>query len=420
MSRPRVLLAVTKSELGGAQRYVEQLVRLLPRHDFEPVLACGGDGWLVARAREAGARVIQVRSLSLARTFRGLSELLALRELCGIVREGAFSVVHGNSTRAGFLVRLAAHRARVPAILFSAHGFFFEEPMTLWRRMTYIAAERLAARWCDAIITASEMGRNAAVRAGVCSAAKVVRIPYGLDETEAVRLRRLRDDDPSPASVPREHPGPLVGTVAGLYPAKGLVYLVNAMTEVRKVVPSARLIIIGDGPDRSRLDALVRANGLQESVSLLGKVPDAWGVLSTVDVFVLPSVKEGLPYAVLEAMAAGLPIVATRVGGIPEVVADRRSALLVPPADSRALSQAICDLLRDPGLAAALAGEARRTFQRERLTAEAMVEATAALYRRLLAAKRSSGNDCNADRDSDSDRDTEKERHGRMADQGKR
>jgi glycosyltransferase involved in cell wall biosynthesis len=257
----------------------------------------------------------------------------------------------------------------------------------------------MAAHWCDAIITASEVGRNAAVQAGVCSATKVVRIPYGLDETEAARLYRLRGGGPSPTSVPREHPGPLVGTVAGLYPAKGLGYLVNAMTEVRKVVPTAQLIIIGDGPERSRLDALVQATGLQENVRLLGKVPDAWGILSTVDVFVLPSVKEGLPYAILEAMAAGLPIVATRVGGIPEVVADRRSALLVPPADSRALGQAICDLLQDPGLAAALAGEARRTFQQERLTAEAMVEDTAALYRRLLAAKQSSGCGSYADRD---------------------
>jgi glycosyltransferase involved in cell wall biosynthesis len=393
MTRPRVLLAITKSELGGAQRYVEQLVRLLPGHGFEPEVACGGNGWLVDRASETGAKVIQIQSLSLARTFQGISELWALRELERVVREGKYDIVHGNSTRAGFLARLAARRGHVPVVIFSAHGFFFEEPMTGWRRAAYIVAERMAARWSDAIIMSSEIGRSGALRMRLCPAEKLIKIPYGLDEVERHRLCQNPYQPDRRSVTPGTVSTPLVGTVAGLYPAKGLDYLVGAMADIRKEIPTARLVIVGDGPERKRLEALIQATGLHESVSLLGKVADAWGVLMGVDVFVVPSVKEGLPYAILEAMAAGLPIVATRVGGIPEVLADRRSALLVPPADSRALGQAICDLLRDPSLAAALAGEARRTFQRERLTAEAMVEATAALYRRLLAAKRSSRND---------------------------
>ncbi len=412
----RVLLVITKSELGGAQRYVDQLVRLLPRHGFDPVVACGGDGWLVGRAREAGVKVVQVRSLSLARTFRGLSELQALRELGAIVREGRYDVVHGNSTRAGFLARLAAHRARVPVIIFSAHGFFFEEPMNGWRRAAYVVAERLAARWSDAIIVASEIGRRGALRMGLCPAEKLVKIPYGLDEAEGLRLSQIRHHSAQTPST-REGPlGPVVGTVAGLYPAKGLDYLVTAMLEVRKMIPGARAIIVGDGPERRRLEALIHAQGVEESVTLLGRVGDAWGALSAVDVFVVSSVKEGLPYALLEAMAAGLPIVATRVGGIPEVVTDGRCGLLIPPGDPDALSRGICRLVQDPHLAAALGAEARQAFLRNGLTAEAMVEATAALYRRLLAAKQSSGYDSCADSDSDRDR----ARHGRTADWGKK
>ncbi len=101
----RVLLAITKSELGGAQRYVDQLLRLLPRHGFEPVVACGGNGWLVDRAQEVGAEVIQVPGLSAARTFQGLAELRTLGEFGGIIQGGNYDVVHGNSTRAGFLTR---------------------------------------------------------------------------------------------------------------------------------------------------------------------------------------------------------------------------------------------------------------------------------------------------------------------------
>lgn len=382
----RVLLAITKSELGGAQRYVDQLVRMLPRHGFEPAVVCGGDGWLVDRAREAGAKVFQARNLSPARTFRGFSELWALRELKTIIRPGSYAVVHGNSTRAGFLARMVAHQARIPVVLFTAHGFFFEEAMKGLRRRAYIAAERLAARWSDAIITVSHADRAAALRVGLCPAEKLVTIRNGLDPDQILRLPQRRDE-----AATGERSGPLVGTLANLYPTKGLDHLVTAMVAVRKEAPAARLVVVGDGPERPRLEALVRARGLDQSVSFPGAMSDPWRLLSSLDVFVLSSVKEGLPFALIEAMAAGLPIVTTRVGGIPEVLVDGQSALLVPPGDPTALSQGICRLVQNPQVAAALGAEARQAFLRNGLTAEAMVAATASLYRRFLATKRSPG-----------------------------
>lgn len=387
----RVLLAITKSELGGAQRYVDQLVRLLPRHGFEPVVACGGDGWLVDQARAAGAEVIQVPGLSAARTFQGLAELRTLGELGRLIREGDFDVVHGNSTRAGFLTRWAAHRARVPVVIFTAHGFFFQERMHGLRRATYAAAERLAARWSDAIITVSEADRTAAVRAGLCPVEKLITIRNGLDQDHLLRLRQGRVHAGRTALPCGGSSSFLVGTLANLYPTKGLDHLVGAMADVRKVEPSARLVVVGEGPERLRLEALVRVHGVEGTVTFLGRMADPWRVLSGVDLFVLSSTKEGLPFALIEAMAAGLPIVATRVGGIPEVLVDGRSALLVPPGDPGALSQAICRLLREPRLATALGEEAQHAFLGDGLTAEAMAAATAGLYRRLLAAKRSPG-----------------------------
>jgi glycosyltransferase involved in cell wall biosynthesis len=384
----RVLLAITKSELGGAQRYVDQLVRLLPRHGFQPAVACGGDGWLAERARAAGAEVIPVPSLSSARTFRWLSEVQALREMQRIVREGNYAVVHGNSTRAGFLARLAAHRAGVPAIIFTAHGFFFAERMTGWRQAVYITAERLAALWSDAIITVSDSDRAAALRAGLGPEEKLITIRNGLDADACRRLREVRENGGRPAAGSGDPSGPLVASVANLYPTKGLEHLVVAMAEVRRMEPSARLLIVGEGPERPRLEALTRAHGLEGSVRLAGKMADPWSLLSEAEVFVLSSVKEGLPFVLLEAMAAGIPIVASRVGGVPEIVAHEQSALLVSPGDPMALGHAICRLLRNPGLAADLARSAQAALLREGLTADAMVAATADLYRKLLAAKR--------------------------------
>jgi glycosyltransferase involved in cell wall biosynthesis len=179
-----------------------------------------------------------------------------------------------------------------------------------------------------------------------------------------------------------------VAAVANLYPTKGLDHLIVAMAEVRRMEPSARLLIIGEGPERPRLEALTRAHRLEDGITLAGKMPDPWNLLPGAKVFVLSSVKEGLPFVLLEAMAAGIPIVASRVGGIPEIVTDEHSALLVPPGDPPALARAICRLLQDGELGAALARAAQATLRRDELTADAMVAATADLYRRLLAARR--------------------------------
>jgi glycosyltransferase involved in cell wall biosynthesis len=159
------------------------------------------------------------------------------------------------------------------------------------------------------------------------------------------------------------------------------------MVEVRRKEPAARLVVVGEGPERSRLEDLVRRHGISEQVSFPGALDDPWSILAGVDVFVLPSVKEGLPFALVEAMAVGVPIVTTRVGGIPEVVRDGRSAQLVPPGDPAALSEAITSLLQDRRLAAMLGQEAKQDVLRRGLTAEAMAARTASLYRELLAAK---------------------------------
>jgi glycosyltransferase involved in cell wall biosynthesis len=280
---------------------------------------------------------------------------------------------------------MAAHQARIPVVLFTAHGFFFEETMKGLRRRAYIAAERLAARWSDAIITVSEADRAAALRVALCPSDKLITIRNGLDQEQILWLSHRRD------TATRERSGPLVGTLANLYPTKGLEYLVMAMIGVRKVKPSVRLAVVGAGPERYRLEELARAHGLEQTVSFPGTMADPWNLLSGLDVFVLPSIKEGLPFALIEAMAVGVPIVATRVGGIPEVLTDGQSAILVPPGDPGALSQGICRLLQEPHLAAALGEAAKQAVLRQGLTADVMAAATASLYRRFLATKRSPG-----------------------------
>ncbi len=157
----------------------------------------------------------------------------------------------------------------------------------------------------------------------------------------------------------------------------------TALAEVRKVEPSARLVVVGEGPERHRLETLVRAHGVEGSVTFLGAMADPWSVLSRVDVFVLSSAKEGFPFALIEAMAAVRAIVASRVSAIPEIVEDGTSGILLPPGDARALADALLALRAGPARRGRLGAAAEARVRRE-FTLEQMITRTDELYRSLF------------------------------------
>ena len=174
------------------------------------------------------------------------------------------------------------------------------------------------------------------------------------------------------------------GAVANLYPAKGLDTLVAAAGIVYDLYPDVHFIIAGEGPERKKIEREIRSRNLDEIVRLIGKISDPGQFLPAFDIFVLSSRKEGLPFALLDAAAAGLPIVATRVGGIPEVLRDETDALLVAPDDPSGLAKAILQLLDDPRLSARLAVSAKDRICSS-FTLDRMLRETAALYDRLLS-----------------------------------
>jgi glycosyltransferase involved in cell wall biosynthesis len=180
--------------------------------------------------------------------------------------------------------------------------------------------------------------------------------------------------------------GLLVGTVGRLHPQKGFASLLAAVARVRERLPAIRLLLVGGGALRRDLVARAEALGLAEVVIFAGSRGDVPEILAALDLFVLPSLWEGLPNAVLEAMAAGLPVVATAAGGTPEVVVDGETGLLVPPGDVTALAEAIERLLRDPGLRRKM-GEAGRKRVEGHFTIEQTVAQTVALYETLLRQK---------------------------------
>jgi len=379
-AKTKICLLITQSEFGGAQKYVYYLATSLPKARYDVTVACGTDGLLIPKLQEAGIDVIQVPSL--LREINPIQDFLALLHLFRVLREKRPHIVHANSTKAGFLGRLAARLAGVPIALFTAHGFFLYEPF--WRaeeRFMYVFIEWLGAKLSDCIIAVCEADRQKMLQHNIASPDNIFVVHNGLEFSHlapARNSRRLEQDS--------KEEGKLVGTVANFYPIKGLRYFIEGAALVKQVMPEVRFAIVGDGEQRVELRNLARQLDLDPEILFLGHRDNVPELLSFFNVFVLSSVAEGLPFALLEAMAAARPVVATTVGGVPELILDGQTGLLVPSKDPQALAEAVISLLKNPSRAEAM-GVAARQRVLSHFTVDRMIAETEQIYRRLLAKK---------------------------------
>lgn len=362
--RPRLLLLVTLAEVGGAQTYVAQLVPGLV-DEFEVTVAAWGPGPLRAVVEGAGARYVALRHVR--RAVSPLHDPLGLLELVRLCRRLRPDIVHANSSKAGVLGRLAAWLARVPVRVFTVHGWAFMQYHGAASSL-YLWLDRLVAPLTTTFVCVSERTREAGIAARTCAPGRTAVIPNAID-VSAAPPARLEGNPPRVVSVGR------------LKEPKDFVGLVRALAVVDAPFTAA---IVGDGPDRPLVEAAVAAAGVAGRVELLGERDDVPELLASADVFVLSSLSEGMPISVIEAMAAGLPVVASAVGGVPELVADGETGYLVPPGDVDALAVTLERVLADEGLRRRL-GEAGRRRALERFDVEAFREAHRSLYRRALA-----------------------------------
>jgi glycosyltransferase involved in cell wall biosynthesis len=254
------------------------------------------------------------------------------------------------------------------------HGYFGRR-----RTRLFVALERWAARFTDRIVTLTDAEAAQHLAAGVGRPEQFVTIPSGIAVGAAPAAEDLRGRLGLPAGTP------LVGAVSRLTPIKGLSHLIAAMPELLRRCPDAHLILGGDGAERAALEAQAARLGLRSRVHFLGFVAEPPRVIAALDVFVLPSINEAQGRVLVRAMALGRPVVATAVGGLPEILDRGAAGRIVPPADPGALADAVGGLLQDPEAAAALA--ARGRFRATHYTAEAMLDALVTLYRELLERK---------------------------------
>ena len=302
--KKKILFVITKSNWGGAQRYVYDLATALPKDAFEVAVALGGTGELQQKLQKAGIPVIPLssvqRDISLGRDLRGFFSLYTT------IRSYAPDVVHLNSSKAGGLGALAARLCGVPCIIFTAHGWPFAEKRNIVWRLFALLGSWATALLSHIVIVVSEHDLRIGKRLPFVSA-KMRLVYNGIEPLVLGSGDVIRRAFPAAAKI--------TGTVGELVANKNQA----ALIEQAKNDPEIFVAIVGEGEDRARLEARIRAYGLEERVKLFGFMP-ANEVLRGFDVFALPSLKEGLPYVLLEAKAAGLPIVANRVGGVGEIL----------------------------------------------------------------------------------------------------
>lgn len=351
--------------LGGQEIRILTETRWLLAHGWNALIACQPHSQLLAEARTAGLPVAAVRMRSAVDPLG----FLALRRL---IRRARVDIVHTHSSVDSWLATLAA-RSLGRLVVRSRHV-----SIRILRRRA------LVYRLADRVITTGDTIKGIVEGAGV-PAANVISVPAGVDTTRfhpGISGKAVRNELGLDASAP------VIGLVANVRGSKGHEFFLGAARAVLSVVPEARFLIVGDGVGFADIGRRVGDMGLAHAVAMTGFRRDIPEVMAALDVLVLPSTKsEATSQVIPQALAVGTPVVASAVGGIPEIVRDGETGRLVPPGDAAALAEAILTLLRDPARARALV-QAGQTLVQQRYTVDAMMAGTTAVYRELLDRRR--------------------------------
>jgi len=367
-----VLHLVSRFWVGGSERQFIERLRAHPK-GFAPEVAC---------LELSGGNLEEFLSLGLPRPqvfpLRGSllrpNTIRQVLRLARLIRRRGVRLVHANEFISNFVGLLAARTAGVPVIVNRADLGHLRQGFGPRHR----TVEKWMSRSADAVCANADRVRRLCIEEEGSDPARtfVVRNGLDLDRFDALAKRDLQG--------PMIEGRPLVAVVANLWPVKGHRILVEAIARVHAQRPEARFALVGDGPDRPFLEARVKELGLGEAVQFLGTRYDVPAILARADAKCLPSLAEGLPNAVMEAMSASLPVIATAVGGTPELVIPGETGFLAAPGDPASLAEQILRLLSDPGQGRRMGARGRRLIEREH-SLRRLAEAHGALYRAVLA-----------------------------------
>ncbi|MBL8232756.1 MAG: glycosyltransferase family 4 protein [Bryobacterales bacterium] len=377
----RILHVIGDSKFGGASLGILRLARHWRTLNWD-VSVLSTDPDFQEAATKNSVQVVPLDAVW--REIRPVKDLIGLWRLTRFLRASEYTIVHTHTTKAGFIGRLAAWMAGVPVVVHTSHGFAFHEASHPFRIAFYVALDRVASWCCDKVITVSNFHANWGIKLGIAAPWKIQSIPNGIPapalttEDQRSRLRQSLGIDGDTL---------MLLTHGRLAAEKGLEDLLDAVAAVpSRAVRKFRLVLAGTGPLRAELEDRVRRLAIEDMVLFLGFRTDVAELLNAADLVVLPTWREGLSIALLEAMAAGCCIVTTSISPNREPTQDGRGAFLVPAKSPESIAQAIESLLSDPLRRHSYGSQARSIFE-ENYSMDRMLGSYQQVYRTLLEEK---------------------------------
>lgn len=372
----RVAHIITQLELGGAQRNTLYTVGHLNRDSYEPILITGPNGLLDEEAKAASWPTHFVRFL--VRPIRPIKDVIAFVSIYRLLRRLKPHIVHTHSSKAGILGRIAAYFAGVPVILHTFHGFgFTPEQPSLVRRL-FLFLERFCARLSTHLIFVSKDNEEEAQTLGIAGSR-----PHSLIRSGIVFEKPAAADIRKELNLPNE--AWLVSTVGNFKPQKNPMDLARTAKAVLAQSADIHFLLVGDGEQRASLERYIGSEGIAQNVHLLGWRHDAPQILAASDCFLLTSLWEGLPRALVEAALAGLPSVAYSVNGVKDILIEGETGFPVPPHDTAAAAEKILWIKNHPAEARKFAQKARTRVENE-FDIDKMVRQQEDLYQKLYEA----------------------------------
>jgi glycosyltransferase involved in cell wall biosynthesis len=346
----KIARIITRMDLGGAQRVVLYLSERLDSTLFEQVVITGTGGLLLRDLEKIrSVRHFQVAELNRHVGPAGLwVDIQAMRKIRQILRQEKPHLVHTHTPKAGIVGRWAARSAGVPVILHTYHGFGFSDSHGILEKQIYLWIERLTANITTRFVTVSDRNRTKGETYKIfqkqdCSVIRSGVDPLLFEGSDYSKSKKKMELGLLPSDM-------IVGNVASFTPSKGLHLFLQAAYQIREKMPGVRFVIAGDGTLRPQLEKLTRQFQLQDVLMMLGWRRDIPDLMRIFDVFLLTSLWEGVPRVLVEAAFSGIPIVASNVDGVPEVVEDGQNGFLVPPGDTATMANRVVTLLRDQTL----------------------------------------------------------------------
>jgi glycosyltransferase involved in cell wall biosynthesis len=385
----RILRVIARLNMGGPAIHVANLAAGLEPRGYRTTLVAGslarGEDSMAFVAERLGVQVVDIPDMQ--REVAPAHDIRSIRRLTAIMRAERPHILHTHTAKAGALARaaaLAAGSARPPIVVHTFHGHVLKGYFGPGRTAFFKQVERNLARYSDVLVAVSPEVRDELVEHGIAPAEKFIVIRLGIPLDERLSDETADLDYRALYGIPRD--AFVVGWVGRMTGVKDADAVLEIHEATRRRGVDAALCLVGDGPDRERLEQVAHDLGIARSTYFVGYQSDVAGYYGLFDAFVLPSVNEGTPVSAIEALASGTPVVATRVGGVPDVVTDGVDGYLVDPRDVEAAADRLAELARDAELRARF-GAAGRTNARERYSVDRLVDDVDRLYRSLLKEK---------------------------------